>query len=153
MTSNKLLILTVGLPQSGKSTWANESGHPIVNRDAIRKTLGGTIRYFNEEKRVSEIERLMVESLFNAGHDTVVLDSTHLRPIYRTSWEKFAKELNYAVHLQQFYTSLEVCIQRAKRNFPDEPHFLKIIRGMWEGATLDCGRTIPEKQINYGDDT
>ena len=93
----------------------------------------------------------MVESLFNAGHDTVVLDSTHLRPIYRTSWEKFAKELdNVMIYLYHFYTSLEVCMQRAKRNFPDEPHFLKIIRGMWEGATLDLGN-IPEKQIKFGD--
>jgi predicted kinase len=151
MICKKLLVLTVGLPQSGKSTWAKESGHPIVNRDAIRKTLGGTIRYFKEEKRVSEIERLMVESLFNAGHDTVVVDATNLRPVYRKSWEKFAKELSdVKIYLRHFYTSMEVCIQRAKRNFPDEPRFPTVIRGMWESATLDAGN-IPEKQIKFGD--
>ncbi len=30
------LILTVGLPRSGKTTWALEQGWPIVNPDSIR---------------------------------------------------------------------------------------------------------------------
>jgi len=146
----QLLILTVGLPQSGKSTWSKKQGHPIVNRDSIRKTLGGTIRYFKEEKRVSEIEELMADSLFNAGHDTVVMDATHLRPMYRTRWDKWAADRNIKLYLFHFYTSLEVCQQRAKRNYPDEPDFPNIIRKMWAGTTLDVGE-IPEKQIKFGD--
>ncbi|KKK82651.1 hypothetical protein LCGC14_2801230, partial [marine sediment metagenome] len=37
----KKLILTVGLPRSGKSTWARKQGHPIVNPDSIRLALYG----------------------------------------------------------------------------------------------------------------
>jgi predicted kinase len=33
------LILTVGLPRSGKTTWAKQQGVPMVNRDAIRLAL------------------------------------------------------------------------------------------------------------------
>lgn len=150
----KILFLTVGLPQSGKSTWARHQGHPIVNRDAIRKTIGGTIRYFEEEKRVSELEEIMADSLFNAGHHTVTIDATHLKPTYRQRWFKWAEERGIRTYIFKFLTSLEVCQARARRNFPDEPNFPDIIRQMWEKADLKAfAVTIPEKQLNYGDET
>jgi predicted kinase len=148
-TNNQLLILTLGLPQSGKSTWALQSAHPIVNRDAIRKTIGGSIRYFKEEKRVNEIEEMMTDSLFNAGHHTVVIDATHLKKKYRDRWIKFGEERGLRIYIYKFLTSLEVCQARARRNFPDETNFPNIIRQMWEKAELDV--VIPEKQIKYGD--
>lgn len=144
-TKNQLLILLVGLPQSGKSTWARQSAHPIVNRDAIRQTIGGSIRYFKEEGRVTEIEEIMADSLFNAGHHTVVIDATHLKKKYRDRWIKWAEERGLRMYIYKFLTSLEVCQQRARRNYPDEPKFPKIIRQMWETAELDF--VIPEKQM------
>jgi predicted kinase len=150
------LYLTVGLPQSGKSTWAKEQGYPIVNRDSIRFAIGGSIRYFKEEARVSEIEKIMVKSLFKAGHDKVIVDATHLKKKYVEAWEEFAKtpiwrpyrdeelsgfERNYLIILQRFFTPVEVCIERAQRNFPKETNFPAVIRSMWESAeTID----IPE---------
>jgi predicted kinase len=140
-----------GLPQSGKSSEAISMGIPIVNRDSIRKTLGGTIRYFKEEDRVTEIEHIMVESLFNAGHDEVVVDACHLKPAYRNNWSRFAKKREYDIHFYLIMTSLETCMARAKRRFPDEPKFPAIIRQMWEGSNLSGVRNmvdtkIPEKQ-------
>lgn len=147
------LYLTIGLPQSGKSTWSKEQGYPIVNRDSIRFALGGSIRYFKEEAKVSEIEKIMVKSLFKAGHENVIIDATHLKQKYIKEWEDFAKldweklderlefKRNYLVVLMRFYTPLEECIARAKKNFPDETNFPSVIRSMWENAeTID----IPE---------
>ena len=37
----KEIIVTVGLPRSGKTTWAREQGYPIVNPDSIRLSLHG----------------------------------------------------------------------------------------------------------------
>lgn len=141
------LILTVGLPQSGKSTWAKEQGHPIVNRDSIRFALGGTIRYFKEEAKVSEIEGIMVKALFKAGHEKVIVDATHLKQKYIDKWEEFAKTdddpiRNYLTILMRFYTPLEECIDRAQKNFPEDTNFPSVIRSMWENAeTID----VPEK--------
>lgn len=150
------LHLTIGLPQSGKSTWSKEQGYPIVNRDSIRFALGGSIRYFSEEAKVSEIERIMVKALFKAGHMDVIVDATHLKQKYIDAWEEFAKtpiwkpyrnedltgfERNYLIILQKFYTPVEVCIERAQANFPKETNFPSVIRSMWENAeTID----VPE---------
>ena len=51
----KTLILTVGLPRSGKSTWALQQGHPVVNRDGIRKALHGEVYLQPAEDMVTTI--------------------------------------------------------------------------------------------------
>jgi predicted kinase len=138
-----ILILTVGLPQSGKSTWAKMSKCPIVNRDSIRLAIGGTIRYFKEENRVTELEQIMAISLFKAGHKEVIIDATHLKKKYRKSWVEFADRASLLlddpvqVKLKRFKTPLSVCQKRARKNFPDEPHFQKVIYDMWKGADID----------------
>ena len=66
----KTLILTVGLPRSGKSTWAAQTGWPIVNRDAIRLALHGQAYIQDAEDMVTAIETYMVKALFGAGNNT-----------------------------------------------------------------------------------
>jgi predicted kinase len=119
---------------------------PIVNRDAIRKTIGGSIRYYKEEDRVTEIERIMAESLFNAGHNDVIIDACHLKPKYRNAWTDWASLRDIEVHFYYVMTALDTCIMRAKRNFPDEPKFPAIIRTMWEKSDIGDAYKIPEYQ-------
>ena len=142
----KTLLLTIGLPRSGKSTWAIEKGYPIVNRDSIRFAIGGSIRYFEEEERVSEIEKIMVISLFKAGHDHVIIDATHLKEKYRQEWEQ---KIPYfpciKIEYVRFNTSLEECIERAIKSCPEEKDFPSIIREMWNNAEIDF--KIPERKL------
>ena len=141
----KTLVIMIGLPQSGKSSEARQMGHPIVNRDAIRKTIGGDIRYFGDEKRVTEIEGIMADCLFNAGHDTVTIDACHLRPRYRKRWKEFCDKRGYSLYQFNVMTSLDTCVMRAIRNFPDDITFPSIIRKMWAKSNIEIGK-IPEKQ-------
>jgi len=133
----RYLILTQGLPQSGKSTWSVSQGCPIVNRDAIRFAIGGYIRYFKEEERVSEIERIMVDALFQAGHIRVIVDATHLKKKYTDAWSKFADDRGYIFTTIPFFTSLEECVERAKKNFPEDKNFPNVIYNMWRNAEID----------------
>jgi len=105
-----ILILTMGLPRSGKSTWALSTGYPIVNRDAIRIALHGQAFILQAEAMVTAIEEYMVRSLFQAGHKTVIVDATHLKEKYRKRWEYGPWE----IRIEKFDTSVEECIQRAK---------------------------------------
>jgi predicted kinase len=105
----KILVLTVGLPRSGKSTWAMKQGHPVVNRDAIRLALHGQPYIQAAEDAVSAIETYMVKALFLAGHNLVIVDATHMKEKYRERWESE----DWTIQLQRFDTSREVCINRA----------------------------------------
>lgn len=105
---DKILILTVGLPRSGKSTWAIQQNLPIVNRDSIRLALYNQPYIQEMENFVSLIEQTMVKSLFNAGHNKIILDATHLKMKYIESWKE-----KYLVELKYFDTPIKTCKQRA----------------------------------------
>jgi len=107
--NNKTLILTVGLPRSGKSTWSKKSGYPIVNPDSIRLALYNRPFIKECEPMVWTITRYMIKSLFIAGHEIVVLDATNLKKTDRIKWISKDWECQY----QYFDTSAKVCIERA----------------------------------------
>lgn len=91
-----ILILTVGLPRSGKSTWAQGTGYPVVSPDAIRLAIHGQRHLPSAEKLVWTVARFMVDALFLAGHDRVILDATSTSKWMReawlsTSWEVWVK--------------------------------------------------------------
>ena len=110
------LIMTVGLPRSGKTTWAKEQGHPIVNPDAIRLALHGQAYSSLAEPFVWAIAKAMVRALFLAGHDTVILDATNTTEKRRSDWNNGIWTWEYKV----FDTPADVCIERAKTSGREE---------------------------------
>lgn len=104
------LILTVGLPRSGKSTWAMQQGHPVVNPDSIRLALHGRPFAIEAEPMVWAIAYLMVLALFKAGHSTVVLDATNISEKRRDDWLSKDWQCRYVC----FDTPAHVCIERAR---------------------------------------
>ena len=105
------LIGTIGLPRSGKSTWAKQQGLPIVNPDAIRLALYNEAFVAEAEKMIWTIAHYMVKSLFLAGHEKVILDATNLTPKRRLGWYSN----DYACEWKVFDTDKETCIERAKK--------------------------------------
>jgi tRNA uridine 5-carbamoylmethylation protein Kti12 len=89
----KTLILTVGLPRAGKSTWARAQGLPMVQATM----------------------HVMVRALFDAGHDAVILDQTNFLQGIRDEWydEKWHRLFRV------FDTTKEVCIERARVDRPE----------------------------------
>jgi predicted kinase len=103
------LILTVGLPRSGKSTWAKSTGLPIVNPDAIRLALHGHNYITDAEPMVWVIAKYMVRALFLSGHNEVILDATNLTKKRRDEWiGPWNIEYKLFTHV-----SKEECIKRA----------------------------------------
>jgi predicted kinase len=107
---SKNLILTVGLPRSGKSTWAKEQGHPIVNPDAIRLAMHGTAYNTKVEPLVWATAKYMVEALFLAGHDKVIVDATNSTRKRREFWKSDDWERSY-MHFGA-KGMLETCLAR-----------------------------------------
>lgn len=109
------LILTVGLPRSGKSTWARHTGRPIVNPDSIRLALHGNAFLKEAEPMVWVIAKYMVEALFLAGHHIVILDACNVTRKARDQWRTGDWSVEYVV----FSTPKELCMDRARRTTPE----------------------------------
>jgi predicted kinase len=111
-----ILLCLVGLPRSGKSTWAGDMAYrnefyPIVNKDSIRLALHGRAYDESREDEVRQMARVMVTALFIAGHTLVCLDETNITYIHRARW----LSRSWDVRLKVFDTPMEECIRRAKK--------------------------------------
>ena len=116
-TNNKL-ILTQGLPRSGKSTWAREQGFPVVSPDAIRLATFGRRWWGPGEHIVWATAKTMVRALFMAGHEKVILDSTALLRKNRDFF-KHNVALYYRRYVKVIDTPMEVCKERARKSHPE----------------------------------
>lgn len=122
----KALILTVGLPRSGKTTWVEAQGYPIVNPDSIRLALHGERFISLAEPFVWAIAKVMVRSLFLAGHHTVILDACNATEKRRDEWLSD----DWKVWFHPVDTPVSVCIERAKSKGDEE--IIPIIERMAE---------------------
>lgn len=145
--SDNLLILCVGIPQSGKSTWAREQRHPIVSPDAIRLGLHGQPYIQKAESFVWAIAHTMVAALFNAGHKTVIVDATNTTRKRRDEWKSsdWDRCFFYFGEYEEIETShdeetiprtavrgasetfVKLCIDRAAETAIDENHRVALV--------------------------
>lgn len=106
------LIVTVGLPRSGKTTFCNEvlkpTGFVIVNPDSFRLAIHGKIFLASAEPLVWACVYAAVDALMIAGHD-VVVDACNLTKKRREPWEQRGAEF----HLMG--TTAAICLERAEK--------------------------------------
>lgn len=105
------LLVTVGLPRSGKTTWARTTGWPIVNPDSIRLALHGQRFFGPAEPFVWAMAYAMVEALRLAGHEQIVVDATNVSRKRREEWES---RYGAAVEYRLIDTPPDECIRRAR---------------------------------------
>lgn len=124
------LILTIGLPGSGKSYWAERQGVIVVNRDEIRKELTGDDRNHQHEAEVTDIAYTRVVYALREGH-TVIVSDTNLRAKYRRNWRTLAQRYNAIYEEKSFLdVPIELCIERDAQR--PNPVGEEIIRSMDE---------------------
>ena len=114
------LIITRGLPASGKSTWAKQwvledPEHRVrINQDDIRLMLG---KYWvpSREKLVQEIQFDAIVEALNREFD-VVIDNTNLNNKVLDQFNRLIKTFeDYEIEYKDFFdTPLSVCIERDK---------------------------------------
>lgn len=130
-TNSNILICTVGLPRSGKSTWAQKTKLPIVNPDGIRLALTGRRWYGPIEYEVWATARTMVRALFLGGNKIIVLDSTNFQLRQRDTFTP-SPDCDWTRYFVVFNTSVEVCKERAKRTYPELEEIIDQIASKWD---------------------
>lgn len=116
MLKDLTIQLMVGLPRSGKSTVVKHlvqtKGWPVVNRDSIRLAVHGKEFIAKTEDFISYLEIKMVESLYLAGHNNIIIDSTNCTKAKRDRWKQFVGDGKVFYHVCD--RSAGGCIRQAK---------------------------------------
>lgn len=113
-------ILTLGISSSGKTTWAEQQGLPIVCRDDYRRAAVGVgekdnlWRYYDfkkHEKSVDEACKALIHFHVMAKIDFIIAD-TNLNPKYREPLVQALKNSGYDVEIKEFSISFEEAVKR-----------------------------------------
>jgi predicted kinase len=110
-----LVVLAIGLPGSGKSTWFKRHNIAPLSSDMMRSLLFDDVREQRFQDLVFSNLRSMLKGRLIAKRPTNYVDATNLTPNERQHWIKLAKDYGYEVHAVFFDVPLEVCIERHQR--------------------------------------
>jgi len=114
-TPKGAVILAVGLPGSGKSSWFKRHNITPLSSDMLRSLLFDDPAEQRFQDLVFSNLRSMLKARLIAHRPLNYVDATNLTPQERQNWIKLAKDFGYEVQAVFFDVPLEVCIERHQR--------------------------------------
>ena len=113
------VVLTIGLPGSGKTTWFKRRGVTPLSSDMLRTILFDDITEQRYQGLVFSTLRSLLRARLIARMPWNYVDATNLSPHERRQWIKMAASFGYEVQAVFFDVPLAVCLERnAKRDRP-----------------------------------
>ena len=117
------VVLSIGLPGSGKSTWFKRHNILPLSSDMVRILLFDDVTEQRYQDLVFSTLRSMLRARLLARRPWNYVDATNLSPHERRSWIKLAHDFGYEAHAVFFDVPPEVCIERNRRrerNVPED---------------------------------
>lgn len=111
------IIVVIGLPGSGKSTYLEQRRLPTLSSDAIRKLLADDETDQTIHARVFSTLRHLLYQRLAIRRPVTYVDATHLTPQERRPYIQMARLFNCTVEALYFDVPLEVCKQRNRRRW------------------------------------
>ena len=109
------VVLAIGLPGSGKSSWFKRHNIVPLSSDMLRALLFDDPQEQRFQDLVFSNLRSMLKARLIARRPMNYVDATNLTPHERHSWIKLAKDYGYEVQAVFFDVPVEVCMERNQR--------------------------------------
>ena len=148
------IILTRGLPASGKSTWAveyvkNSNGKAKrVNKDLLREMIDAGVYSKPNEQLILEARDALVNGFLHGKAETIIIDDTNFEQKHFDKMQKYADAYkkyvgtDVTVEYKDFLdVSLDVCLERD--SLRAKPVGEKVIKDMHQRYILPTIKEIP----------
>jgi predicted kinase len=106
------LIITVGLPGSGKSTYLARLGVNAISSDEIRRLVADDPHDQSMNARIFATVRYLVRQRMASYRPLTYVDATHLTPWERKPYVKLAQRYGCELEALFFDVPVETCIAR-----------------------------------------
>ncbi len=113
--SKGVVVLAIGLPGSGKSSWFKRHNITPLSSDLLRALLFDDPTEQRFQDLIFSNLRSMLKARLIARRPMNYVDATNLSPHERNGWIKLAKDYGYEVQAVFFDVPVEVCLERNQR--------------------------------------
>jgi len=123
LSERQRIVITVGLPGSGKSTWLAGLGVNAISSDAIRQSLADDVTDQTIHSRVFATIRYLLRHRIAIGRPVGYVEATHLTIEERRPYLDIGRWYGCDVEAVFFNVPLEICRSRNRlrdRMVPDE---------------------------------
>lgn len=130
-----VLTMTIGLPGSGKSTWATNqvlnapAGSTIrITKDQLRIMLHGGRHHRRNEKQIVAARNELIRRFLKEGVD-VIVDDTNLNPVHEIDLRELAGKHHATFQVEDFrHVPVDECVRRD--SFRENQVGASVIRNM-----------------------
>jgi len=106
------LIITVGLPGSGKSTYLARLGVNAISSDEVRRLITDDPHDQTMNARIFGVIRYLIRQRIRAGRPVTYVDATHLTEWERKPYAILAQRYGCTLEALFFDVAVEICIAR-----------------------------------------
>jgi len=137
-TSGPTMFLMIGLPRSGKSTWAesNSNNAILISNDWIRENILHAPHCKSTDPAVWMIVDASARLLLSQGTN-VIIDGVHLTKSVRKFFVDMARECGAEIVMVCVQTSLHECLLRNQKSHKLPDHVLVNMHAIYEYPTQD----------------